>query len=234
MKIVISQPMFFPWPGLFEQVRLADVFVHYDDVQFPQGRSFINRVQVKTSQGVQWLTVPVQRGSRLICDVLTDESQPWREKHLATLQHCYSKAPFFGEMMDLARGIYAFETHRLSEINIAALEAVCSYFDLEARFLKSSEFSTSSSSSQRLLELVLQLRGTVYITGHGARNYLDHELFERQHVSVEYMNYLKHPYPQLHGPFTPFVSILDVIANCGRAGRKLLNSPSVDWKEFLS
>ena len=29
--VVISQPMFLPWIGLFEQVKVADHFVHYDD-----------------------------------------------------------------------------------------------------------------------------------------------------------------------------------------------------------
>ena len=47
-KIVISQPMLFPWIGIFEQIKLSDVYVHYDDAQLPQGRSFINRVQIKT------------------------------------------------------------------------------------------------------------------------------------------------------------------------------------------
>ena len=52
--VVISQPMYFPWIGIFEQIRLADVFVFYDDVQFTRG--FINRVQYKTPQGTGWIT----------------------------------------------------------------------------------------------------------------------------------------------------------------------------------
>ena len=34
MNVVISQSMYFPWVGMLEQIRLADVFVFYDDVQF--------------------------------------------------------------------------------------------------------------------------------------------------------------------------------------------------------
>ena len=59
MQIVISQSMLFPWIGLMEQIRLADVFVHYNDVQFSKG-SFVNRVQIKTSQGTKWMTVPLE------------------------------------------------------------------------------------------------------------------------------------------------------------------------------
>ena len=43
MKVVITQPMLFPWVGLLEQIMLADVLVNYADVQFSKG-SFTNRV----------------------------------------------------------------------------------------------------------------------------------------------------------------------------------------------
>ena len=61
--VVISQPMFFPWVGIFEQIRLADIFVHFDDVQLPWGSSFINRVQIKTKDGIKWLTIPIRKTS---------------------------------------------------------------------------------------------------------------------------------------------------------------------------
>ena len=57
--VVVSQPMFFPWVGMFEQIRLADAYVHYTDVQFSKG-SFVNRVQIKTADGFRWLTVPLK------------------------------------------------------------------------------------------------------------------------------------------------------------------------------
>ena len=48
--VVISQPMYFPWPGFFELIAAADVYVHLDDVQFSKG-GFTNRIQLKTVQG---------------------------------------------------------------------------------------------------------------------------------------------------------------------------------------
>ena len=56
---MISQPMYFPWVGMLEQMRLADVFVHLDDAQYSKG-GFLNRVQVKTQQGSSWITVPLE------------------------------------------------------------------------------------------------------------------------------------------------------------------------------
>ena len=100
--------MFFPWVGLFEQVRLADVFVHYDDVQLPQGRSFITRVQLKGPDGVHWLTMPVKRDSRSsnINEAITDDEQGWRKAHLKTLHHMYAKAAHSREMIELVEAVY--------------------------------------------------------------------------------------------------------------------------------
>src|SRR6185369_6755753 len=100
--VVVLQPQFFPWVGVFEQIRLADVYVHFDDVDFPQGRSFTSRVQIKTPAGSHWLTAPVVRASgQWIRDTQLDTTQAWRAKHLRTLQTSYSRAPFAGEMLDL-------------------------------------------------------------------------------------------------------------------------------------
>src|SRR5690242_3092238 len=94
--LVVSQPMFLPWIGLFEQVRLADVFVHYDDVELPRGRSLVTRVQIKLPSGVRWLTAPIDhtRSGRLINEVVF-AGEGWRAKHLETLRHAYARAPFF-------------------------------------------------------------------------------------------------------------------------------------------
>ena len=78
-RVVISQPMLLPWIGIFEQIKASDIFIHYDDVQFPQGRSFSSRVQVKTQQGSRWLTVPVKHdGKQLIRDMKIDATKNWK------------------------------------------------------------------------------------------------------------------------------------------------------------
>lgn len=226
--------MFFPWIGIFEQIRLADLYIHYDDVQFPQGRSLMSRVQIKTHDGIQWLTVPVVREkNQLIKDVLIDETQDWRSRHLKTLQSNYAKAEFGGEMLDLAQEIYQIETKYLNEFNIFAIEKVAAFFGFSPEFAVSSEYRTQTSSSEKILELMLLVEGKIYITGHGARNYLDHELFERRGITVEYMDYKRNPYPQIHGEFEPHVSVLDLIANAGRGGAEYINSPTKYWRDFI-
>lgn len=237
MRVVISQPMFFPWVGMLEQIRLADVYVHYSDVQFSKG-SFTNRVQVKTAAGTKWLTVPLDdlRLGQSIDEVRICRRRDWRSQHLELLRQAYVRAPHVDDMLALVEGVYAADHELLDDLARASMASLCDYLGLSdgRRFVRSQDLGITGASSQRVLQIVKALNGTTYITGWGARNYLDHALFEAEGVRVEYMDYRKASYPQLHGEFTPFVSALDLVANCGRAGIGTICSNTVYWKEFLN
>lgn len=236
MKIVISQPMFFPWVGIFEQIKLSDTFVHYDDVQFPQGRSFISRVQIKNNNGVGWLTVPIDhtKSGRLIKDVIMLPESSWRNNHLQTLRHSYAKASHFDEMFELVSDIYSFPTNSLSDFNCNSIEKISSFLELKTKFFRSSELGFKNASSEKLLSICQHFHATEYISGLGAINYLDYSIFEKSSIKVKYMNYEKKTYLQLNGEFTPFVSILDAIANLGKDACSLICSNAIYWKDFVN
>lgn len=240
-KIVILQPCYFPWGGVFEQIFNADIYVHYDDVQFPQGRSFTSRVQVKTGNGsvkgrdgVVWMTVPVRHdGLRAINKTEIDYTQSWQRKHSHLLRQSMAKAPFATDALELFDSIVSKEWESIAGLNMAGIEAVAAYFGFTPLFFRSSELDIGSSSTKRLVDICKRFDADVYITGMGAKQYVDYEQFEKANVRLEYMEYEKRGYPQLHGEFTPYVTILDLIANCGKDGAKYLHSGSRYWKEVI-
>jgi hypothetical protein len=231
--VVISQPMYFPWVGLLEQMRHADVFVHLDDAQFSKG-GFFNRVQLKTAEGTPWLTVPLAEtklGQSL------NETQmakhDWRRKQLATLRQAYAAAPHVEEMLDLVESVLEIEHESLAALSAASVEALAAFFEITPKEIQwSSAMDVESTGSARVLAICEALGAECYVTGHGAREYLDHAAFEAAGVRVEYLEYEKREYPQLHGAFTPFVSALDLAANCGGTGREVIASGTVYWKDF--
>lgn len=236
MKVVISQSMLFPWVGLLEQVRLADVFVHYDDVQFSKG-SFTNRVQVKTAAGTRWMTVPT-RGLHLgqaIEDVQLADAADWVPRHLQLLRQSFDGAPHAADALALAEGVYRAGDRTLGALARRSLLALVDYFGLREgrRFVDVRELGIVGASTQRVLDVVRKLGGDTYVTGHGAAAYLDHEAFARAGVGVEYMDYRRLPYPQAHGCFTPFVTGLDLAAHCGPGGADRICSPALPWQQFL-
>lgn len=236
MHVVISQSMYFPWVGFLEQLRLANVFVRYDDVQFSKG-SFTNRVQIKTAIGPRWLTVPLGglHLGQCIDEVRLDERRDWRRKHRDMLGEAYREAPFVADMLALVDRVFERPFTTLSELSYASVEALADYFGVWAhlRLIDASALGIGGGSSQRVLDITRAVGGTVYITGHGALNYLDHASFDAAGIAVRYMKYLRLPYPQLHGAFTPYVSALDLVANCGREGARYIQSTAIDWKDFV-
>jgi hypothetical protein len=231
--VVISQPMFFPWPGMLEQLKAADVYVHYDDVQFSKG-SFTNRVQVKTPGGIKWLTVPLEDAhlGTLIKDVRVDSRRDWRRSHLDLLKQAYRGARYADDMLALVQRVYSVKTPWLCEVAMTSMAALADAFEVRPPLeMMSSELGIAGDGWPRVLDVVRSLRGSRYVSGHGGRAYIDHTAFERSGISIEYMQYAKTPYAQLHGAFTPFVSALDLLANEGPEGARVLTSTPVSWKE---
>jgi hypothetical protein len=235
--VVISQPMLFPWVGLFEQLATADVYVHLTDVQWSKG-SFVNRVQIKTADGPRWLTVPVVHGPLATSiRALQPTNAPWRTSHLETLERHYGRAPFGAEMLDFVRTLYATDVEPFSAFLQCQFEAVGRRLGVadQVEFVSSEDLVLASAGSDRVLDIVHHFGGSTYVTGHGARNYLDHERFEAEGVEVRYLDYAMTPYPQWHGEFTPYVSVLDLIAHVGFSDAHRFIAPrTVHWREFCA
>lgn len=234
MKIVVLQPHYFPWFGVFDQLKHADIFIHYDDIPFPQGRSFLSRTQLKNITKKFWITVPIKKAQGdLNNNVCIDETADWRTKHQGSLKACLGKAPFFQDAFEIFNQILG-SGMSLCDMNMRATELVADYLGLRPRFLKSSELGITGRSSQRLFDIMKALGGKTYITGHGAKNYLDYSLFEKAEMDVCYMHYGIKPYEQCFSPFDPCVSVLDLIAHRGKEALSHMQSSLVPWQDFLN
>jgi len=235
-RIVIMQPYYLAWYGFFEQIKLADIYVFYDDVQYVK-RSLMSRVDIKTPQGPKWLTVPVRKAHQdcLIKDIVCFEDDKWRENHLMQLRQNYSKAPFFKDMFDLASSILNDSGEKLIDVSISAIRKIAEYYQLDKKvtFLKSSQLGIPGESTQRLYDISKSLGATKYLTGLGALRYMNFEVFDHGGVEVEFIKYAKTPYPQMNGEFNPFVSILDLVANTGIDGINYMNSIAENYAEFI-
>ena len=234
--------MFLPWKGLFEQIRLADKFVFYDDVQLPlgggKGRGFSTRVQIKTCKGNNWLSVPIARrgiGKQLI-NQATFADNKWRQSHLSKLINEYRGAAFFkGIFESIVEPIYDYKTDSLADFCIMSTLIICEALGLKCDYALSSQLPVArkDDASLTILNFCKYYCATDYISGLGAMNYIDYALFENASVRVSYMDYKLDSYSQLYGEFTPYVSILDMLFNIGTAATcETLISENVYWKDW--
>ncbi len=214
----VLQPGYLPWLGFFEQMRAADTFVLYDDVQFDK-HGWRNRNRIKCSQGLQWLTVPVrQHGKPRIADVEVDETKQWARKHVATIRQCYAGAAHLEPFATELEGVLSRSWRLLVDLDESVTALLAGWLNIRTPITRSSTLNVSGDRNERLMALCRHFGAGRYRTGEAARAYLDVGMFEREGIEVEWQN-LEHPiYPQLHGDFVSHLSALDLILNCGHEG----------------
>lgn len=59
------------------------------------------------------------------------------------------------------------------------------------------------------------LKGDKYISGTGAKAYLNKELFKKESVHLSFIDYKPLRYPQIHPRFVENMSIIDAVFNIG-------------------
>lgn len=226
-KIAILQSNYIPWKGYFDLINSVDEFVIYDTVQYTKN-DWRNRNRIKTSQGVQWLTIPVrQKKLSQRIDETEVQAQQWHGKHWKAITQSYSRAAHFKTFRDEFEALYvekAASLRLLSEINVQFIVAICSLLGIETQ-ITFADSLVSGEKSERLVRICKERRAAAYLSGPSAKGYLDTELFRRNNIAVEWMDYAGYPvYPQLHGEFVHEVSIIDLICNVGKDAQRYMKS----------
>lgn len=237
MKIIaIHQPNFFPWLGYFDKIRRADVFALLDDVQFQKSSkgTWSNRVKLMVGGEPQWVTMPIVRafhGIRMYREIQIDDQNDWRGKFLRTLSMNYAKAPFFKEIFQHIETMVHFNSDNLVEFNINTIRSLAENLGLPLiKMVCQSELNVSGASTDLLISITQACGGTAYLCGMGSIGYQEDKKFADARVDLIYQNF-QHPiYPQISKTeFSPGLSIIDALMNCGFGGTMtLLSNPSLN------
>jgi len=216
--VAIMQPTFLPWTGYFALMLQAEAFVFLDSVQFVR-RSWHQRNRIKTPDGPLWLTVPVlSRGARdqLISEVRIDHTGGWTEKMIRTITHHYARAPHFAPHAEAVFAILRKRHEHLAELNIELIAHLQGVLSIDCRLMRSSALGGKGHKADLLAGLCAQLGAKTYVAAVGSKEYIDESSAFRDHgIEVRYNAYQAREYPQLHGPFEPFLSVLDLVLNAG-------------------
>ena len=219
MIVAVHQPQYLPWLGYFDKIRRADIFCYLDNVQYKKN-DWQNRNRIKTAQGWQWLTVPVQyRFPQKICEVKINNALNWRKKHLHTLVTNYSRAPFFKKFAQFFEEIYSENWQFLSDLNIALVEGLKKAFRLyRVPAVKSSELSLREDPTDRLIDICRELKADIYLSGQDGVKYMDLERFKQNDIQIIVQKFVHPVYPQLFDDFQAQMSAVDLLFNCGPEG----------------
>jgi len=206
-------------------IAAVDEFILYDDMQYTK-RDWRNRNQIKTPQGTQWISVPVNVKGKFhqkIRDAEIDGTG-WAQEHWSTIMMNYRKSKHFDEIAEWLAPLY-LETHHshISHMNRLFIESICSYLKIGTKISNSWDYGLIEGKSERLADLCKKAGGTEYISGPSAKNYIDDDVFKHYEIKLQWFDYAGYrEYPQLWGEFTHGVTILDLLFNCGSESRSYM------------
>lgn len=162
-------------------------------------QTYRNRCTIVGAQGVQVLTVPVEKPtpSMVMRDVRISDHGNWRHLHRSAIASAYGSSPFYEYYADDINRFYEQRYDYLVDYNCAQIECVCGWLGISAEVLRSESFLSASSAA------VTDLR----------------EAIHPKHPDMDLLSsYMPRPYYQVfasrHG-FIADVSILDLICNMG-------------------
>ena len=218
MILSAHQPYFAPFPGFFYKAFMSDLFVMLDDVQFPQGTTWISRNRFKSHQGALWITVPVWKkgmGLQKISEVRICHEGRWAKKHVESLKTAYRKAPYLAEHLGFLEEMFSEKNEKLMDLNLALIQYLMKALDIQAKTVLLSDLNVPSSGSRRLVDVCKKLGASQFIAQTPAKKFIDEKLFLDAGVELSFFNPPAPIYPQLWGDFIANLSVFDLVLNCG-------------------
>ena len=226
MKVAAIQSNYIPWKGYFDMINSVDLFVFYDDVQYTT-RDWRSRNQIKTSNGLKWLTIPVSsKRTQKIYEVKIPDNY-WQKKHWQSIVHNYSKAKYFKQYKSFFEEIYLQTTWKnLSQFNQFVIKKISrEILDIQTEFIDSREYNLIGTKEERILDLLTKCSATEYLSGPSAKSYLKEDFLQQKGIELIWMDFNEYPeYNQLHPPFQHYVSIIDLIFNEGSSSKNFMKS----------
>jgi hypothetical protein len=226
MKVSINQPAFFPWLGYFHRIAISDQHIVLDDVQFEKN-SYVNRNRIKTQVDPLWLTVPLftsgKFGDLAINKVEISHISKWQKKIIESVRQFYRKAPYFNDYFPFLED--TFINHEWVLLN-DLIKHLNKYFlnalEINTPLIYSTNMQVEGAKSELVLNLCKKVNCTTYISGPFGKDYLDKESFDSNGIEIHYHEYSHPVYPQLYKGFTPNLSVVDLLMNCGSESKNIL------------
>ena len=230
MIVCGHQPNFLPYAGFIHKMMNCDQFVLVDNVEFVGKGEFgwIHRNKIRIhNKDEHWLTVPVLQKGRYhqdINEVEINNDEPWRRKHWKSIRLNYKDAPYFDDYADGLEAIYDQEWEKLVNLNVRCLEWLMDCLEIDVPVCLSSDEGISGESSQLVINLCDYFDGDVYLSGTHGRDYLDRELIEDSSIELLFQDYEPVEYPQQYDGFVPYLSVVDILFNCGPESRDIIEA----------
>lgn len=188
--VAVMQPYFYPYAGYFRLLLAADIFVIFDDVQFPR-RGRVHRCEVPGPGGaLEWLTLPLLRQPRdtLIKDLaFASDAREILDRRLDRLPWLSDAR---GAWADRVRAhLYAPLDEGVLPFLEAGIRLVAEALDLSPRMLRSStiDIDPALRGQDRVIAVVRAVGGRAYVNPPGGLGLYQAGAFEQFGLDLEFL-----------------------------------------------
>lgn len=214
MIVAGHQPNYLPWLGFFDKMRRCEVFIIEDNVQFER-QGFTNRNKIMTTDGVRWLSVPVEHANKplLINEIkIANRGEPnWGRRHWLTLKHSYCKAPYWGKYSAFFEDTYKREWSMLIDLNMHLIKGIMRFLKIDKPLVMGSSLGAEGKKTELIIAQCKKVGADVQLAGDGGKDYIDNRRFEQEGIGLVFQEF-KHPiYPQTCKGFVGNLSVVDFL-----------------------
>ena len=192
-EVLLSTTYFGPIQWYQKLYRAEEVFI--ERCESFQKQTYRNRCIIATTNGLQALTVPVERDQGdLISSLRISDHGNWRHLHWNALKSAYGESPFFDYYQDDIRPFFEQRWDHLFDFNEAIREKMCELLDIQPKVNYTEMFTIEPTANN-----IINYRSAIRPKHPNP----DPDFTPKRYYQV---------YEQKHG-FLPNLSILDLLFN---------------------
>jgi len=226
MKVAIHQPTYIPYLGFFSKALASDALIIFDTAQY-NARSIHNRQKIRTAEGTQLLTIPLESKATPFRETNINytphNKKVWYEKHWESIEFNYKKTPHFARFKDELLHLYTTShPSTLGDFNLRLIRFMLEQFGIRRKVLLFSELNINHHlpASEKLAIAVNMLGGHEYLSGPSGKKYMQMEPFQERGLRVSFNDFVHPVYEQYHArydqQFVLNITALDALFNLGR------------------
>lgn len=256
MKIVINQPYFLPYIGLFEKVKTADLFIINDLSKI--SRCAVSHRRVKVICDVRAMTtkyltqlVYAKDENKRFKNIRMDKYFYYRAKEMVnSLQLTYGKAKYFKYLgPELFKFLLDENAKNLADYNIRLIRLLMNKLKIKTKIVIASQnklfddlennydrFKYRNYGTYATYSMVKKMKGDYYISGVSSYRFLDDNIFAKNGIKILQHTLDLKPYPQFYYKNNEFIkglSVVDLIFNNGKFSKNYIQTKTLIEKNEI-
>lgn len=184
--VAVMQPYFIPYAGYYRLFQAADIFIYFDDVQFPR-RGYVHRNQLENRSGeLEWLTMPLRKARREVkINQLELVHEPAKVLADRVGRFPALDSPNMKPVREVILGASGNFVDMLYELD----KVILSRLEIDCRLYRSSDLGVDPrvKGEERIIELVRSVNGKIYVNSPGGVDLYNPVRFAANHINLVFL-----------------------------------------------